>query len=183
MQEPSAPLDLDRAEARLDEEIGRLKRRFAALEAVVQESQAARPESGAFVIAATSREEMNEKELADELDRILSERLREAPDKSPNGPWEAPRLAVRWIRQHLGGKPDVRPNTPWQWQIIARIRSLPAHMQDPLRRYFVFREAEESICSSMNIAPVEFRRFLREATDYILMRRERMPELETKNTQ
>jgi hypothetical protein len=183
MQEPSAPLDLGRPEARLDEEIGRLKRRFAGAGSGGRRNQTAPPESGAFVIAATSREEMNEKQLADELDRILSERLREVPDKSPNGPWEACRLAVRWIRQRLGGKPDVRPNTPWQWQIIVRIRSLPEHMQDPLRRYFVFREAEESICSSMNIAPVGFRRFLREATDYILMRRERMPELETKKTQ
>jgi hypothetical protein len=122
---------------------------------------------------------MNEKNLADELDRILSERLREVP-ANPNGPREALRAAVRWIRTRLGGKPGAPPNPPWQWEIIARIRSLPERMQDALRRYFVFREAEESICSSLDIAPVEFRRFLREAADYILMRRERMPELETK---
>jgi hypothetical protein len=141
----------------------------------------ATPESGAFAIA-TSMEELNERNRADDLDRILSERLRELPAKYPNGPREALRLAMRWIRKRLGGKPDALPTAPWQWEIIARIRSLPPHLQDPLRRYFVFREAEESICLSIDATPREFRRFLRDATEYILMRQERIPELETKQT-
>lgn len=136
-------------------------------------------ESGAFA-TAISMEEMNERSRTDDLDRILSERLREAAAKYPNGPREALGLALRWIRKRLGGKPDVLPTAPWQWEIIARIRSLPPHLQDALRRYFVFREAEESICFSIDATPRQFRRFLRDATEYILLRRARMPELETK---
>lgn len=123
---------------------------------------------------------MNERSRADDLDRILSERLRDAPVKYPNGLREALRVAMRWIRKRLGGEPDVLPTAPWQWEIIARIRSLPPHLQEPLRRYFVFQEAEESICFSIETTPRAFRRFLRDATEYILMRQERMPELETK---
>jgi hypothetical protein len=106
---------------------------------------------------ATSMEEMNERNRADDLDRILSERLKEVPATYPNRPWGALHRAMRSIRTRLGGKPDVLPTAPWQWEIIARIRSLPPHLQEPLRRYFVFREAEASICFSIDTTPREFR--------------------------
>jgi hypothetical protein len=125
---------------------------------------------------------MTEEDLASALDRILSERLQEGPATHPNGPREVIDWAIRGIRRRVGVKPDAHPNTLCEWEIIARIRSLPARMQEPLRRYFVFQEAEESICRSIHTTTAAFHRFLREAADYILIRRERMPELETQPT-
>lgn len=122
---------------------------------------------------------MNEEENANAIDRILSERLREVP-VNPNRLREGIHRAIRGIRKRFGGKPEPAPNAPWQWEIIARIRSLPPHIQDPLRRYFVFRESEKSICASIGTTPGEFRRFLRDAAGYILMRQERPPELRQK---
>jgi hypothetical protein len=123
---------------------------------------------------------MPEEDLANLLGRILAERLRDAPASHLSGLREVASQAIRGVRELLGKKPDppaVVP-VPWQWEIVARIRTLPEHMQEPLRRYYVFREAEESICLSIKTTPGEFRRFLREATDYILLRRERMPEFD-----
>jgi hypothetical protein len=123
---------------------------------------------------------MPEEDFANALGRILSERSQDAPDPHSHGPREVVKRAVRSVRKLLGKRPDapaVVP-APWQWEIVARIRTLPDHMQEPLRRYYVFREADESICLSIKATPEEFRRFLREATDYILMRRERLPEFD-----
>jgi hypothetical protein len=123
---------------------------------------------------------MPEEDLTNILARILSERLRDAPAQPSNGLRKAVDQAIRGVRKLLGKKPDppaVVP-LPWRWELVARIRTLPEHMQEPLLRHYVFREAEESICLSMKTTPGEFRRFLREATDYILMRRERMPEFD-----
>jgi hypothetical protein len=123
---------------------------------------------------------MNEEDIANALGRILSERLRDTPAPHSDGPREVVNQAIRGVRKFLGKRPDppaVVP-APRQWEFVARIRTLPEHMQEPLRRYYVFREAEESICLSIKTTRREFRRFLREATDYILMRRERMPEFD-----
>jgi hypothetical protein len=140
--------------------------------------------SDVFAIAAVRREEeMNEQYLAHTMDRILAERLREVPAQYPKSLREAIHWPIRWIRDRPGAQPVVHPDSSCQDEIIARIRSLPAHMQEPLRRYFVFREAQESICFSIDTTAGEFRRFLRDAADYILMRHERMPELALRERQ
>ena len=130
------------------------------------------------------REEMYEENLANTLDRILAGRIREFGDRRPKSPREVIRWLIRWIRNLTGmhriGAGPVYPNSPIQSQTIARIHSLPAHAQDALRRYFVFQEAEESICLSIGATPRRFRRFLLDATGYILMRQERMPHLKQK---
>ena len=122
---------------------------------------------------------MDEEDIA-ALSRILAERLWDAPDPHSNSWKEVVNQAIRTVRKFLGKKPDppAALPAPWRWELVARIRTLPEHMQESLRRYYVFGEAEESICLSMKTTPGEFRRFLREATDYILMRRERMPEFD-----
>jgi hypothetical protein len=109
---------------------------------------------------------MPEEDLANALGRVLSERLRDAPAPQSHGPREVVNRAIRGVRKLLGERPDapaVAP-APWQWELVARIRTLPEHMQAPLRRYYVSREAEESICLSIKTTQGEFRRFLREAT-------------------
>jgi hypothetical protein len=110
------------------------------------------------------------------LARMLAKRLSDSSDPHSNGWQEVVNQAIRGVRQFLGKRPDPPTAVPWQWLLVARIRTLPEHMQEPLKRYYVLQEAEESICLSIKTPPEEFRRFLREATDYILMRRERMPE-------
>ncbi|MGA3236031.1 MAG: hypothetical protein ABSG03_07010 [Bryobacteraceae bacterium] len=112
------------------------------------------------------------------LARMLVKRLSDSPDPHSNGWQEVVNQAIRGVRKFLGKRPDPPTAVPWQWLLVARIRTLPEHIQEPLRRYYVFREAEESICLSLRTRPEEFRRFLREATDYILLRRERLPEFD-----
>jgi hypothetical protein len=108
------------------------------------------------------------------LARILVKRLSDSPDPHSNGWQEVVNQAIRGVRKFLGERPDPLR----QWLLVARIRTLPEHMQEPLKRYYVLQEADESICLSIKTPPEEFRRFLREATDYILRRRERMPEFD-----
>jgi hypothetical protein len=108
------------------------------------------------------------------LARILVKRLSDSPDPHSNGWQEVVNQAIRGVRKFLGERPDPQR----QWLLVARIRTLPEHMQEPLKRYYVLQEADESICLSIKTPPEEFRRFLREATDYILRRRERMPEFD-----
>ena len=122
---------------------------------------------------------MDERDIA-ALGRILAERLWDAPDPHSNGWQEVVNRAIRGVRKLLGKKPDppAALPAPWRWELVARIRTLPDHMQEPLRRHYILREAEESICLSLKTTPGEFRRFLREATYYILLRRERMPEFD-----
>jgi hypothetical protein len=126
------------------------------------------------------KEEMKDENLADTLDRILAERLQEFPANRPKSLRDAIDWAMRWLRDHASAKPSSHPNSSAQAEVIARIRTLPAHVRDPLRRYFVFREAEESICISTRTTPDEFHRFLQDAADYILMRQEQPPEPEEK---
>jgi hypothetical protein len=119
-----------------------------------------------------------EEDLAIAVERILSERLLEVQVTSWSGLLGAVRKATHKIRKGPGGKPAVRPNVPRQEDSLARMRSLPEDVQDLLRRYYVFLEAEQSICASMNMSPAKFRRLRRETSDYILKRRERKPEFE-----
>jgi hypothetical protein len=125
-------------------------------------------------------EEMHEENLANRLDRVLAERLREFPAGHPMSLREAVRRPIRWIRDRSGIRPVTRPSASCQEETIARIRCLPAHIQEALRRYFVFREAEESIAFSLQSTPADFRRFLRDAAGYTLQRHDRMPNLEQK---
>jgi hypothetical protein len=120
---------------------------------------------------------MNEEDIV-ALARMLAKRLSDSSDPHSNGWQEVVNQAIRAVRQFLGKRPDPPTAVPWQWLLVARIRTLPEHMQEPLKRYYVFQEAEESICLSIKTPPEEFRQFLREATDYILMRQERIPELD-----
>ena len=108
------------------------------------------------------------------LARILVKRLSDSPDPHSNGWQEVVNQAIRGVRKFLGERTDPLR----QWLLVARIRTVPEHMQEPLKRYYVLQEADESICLSIKTPPEEFRRFLREATDYILRRRERMPEFD-----
>jgi hypothetical protein len=145
-------------------------------------NRAVLPKLDAAVIASLNKKEEMKDNLANKLDRILAERLREFPGNRP----KRLRHAIRWVtglfRISALAKPDAHPESSGQAEIIARIRSLPANVQEPLRRYFVFREAEESICFSIQMTASEFHRFLRDAADYILMRQERPPRLEEKRT-
>jgi len=129
---------------------------------------------------ATEAEAMHEENLANTLDRILAERLREFPVTHPKILRGALYRVTGWFRRRSPSNADLQPDLPSPAETIARIRSLPTHGQVALRRYFVFREAEESICLSIDMSPGKFRRFLRDAADYILMRQDRMPQLEQK---
>ena len=121
---------------------------------------------------------MNQEELIIAVERLLSERLLEVKVTSRSGLLGAVRKAIHKIRKGPGDKPDVHPNLPGKEDLLVRMRSLPAAVQDSLRRYYVFLEAEQSICASTNMSPAKFRRLRREASDYILQRRERKPEFE-----
>ena len=121
---------------------------------------------------------MNQKDLASALEQLLSERLADTPITDSSGPLGAVRKAIHRLCKCLDGKPGVHAEIARQAQRIARIRSLPPHVQELLRRYYVFLEAEENICFSMGMPPDDFRRLRREASDYILNRRERKPDFE-----
>ena len=117
-------------------------------------------------------ESVNQEELERALDRLLAERLRDTPATASSIVLGALRTAIRGIRKG--------PKAPRQKDIIARIRSLPADVQETLRRHYIFLEAEESICASMKVTPAEYRRLRRDACDYILMRRETKPEFDVR---
>jgi len=121
---------------------------------------------------------MNQEDLDHALERLLSERLAEAPVTDSSGALGAVRKAIRRLHHCLAAKPGPHAPIAQQEQRIARIRSLPPHVQELLRRYYVFLEAEESICSCAGTTPDQFRRLRREAGDYILNRRERKPDFE-----
>ena len=115
---------------------------------------------------------MNQKDLASALEQLLSERLADAPVTDGSGPLGAVRRAIHRLRKCLAGKPGLHAQVARQERRIARIRSLPPHVQEMLRRYYVFLEAEENICSTTGMTPDEFRRLRREASDFILSRGE-----------
>jgi hypothetical protein len=121
---------------------------------------------------------MNQKDLASALERLLSERLGETPVTEPGDPLGPFRKAMHRIRKGLTRQPGVSAQIARHEQRITRIRALPPHVQELLRRYYVFLEAEENICFSMGLPAEEFRRLRREASDYILSRRDRKPEFE-----
>lgn len=106
---------------------------------------------------------------ASELDRLLSERMREMPDGFWGAAWKTvPRLMASVSRLR---KPDAKAAARRDAEKIARIKSLPERTRDALRRYYIFGEAEESICASMDMTPEDFRRLRLDARRYILNHR------------
>jgi hypothetical protein len=120
---------------------------------------------------------MNQKDLASALERLLCERLGEAEVNDTGGPVGAVRKAIHQVRRGLERKPGVEAEIEQQKERIARMRALPADIQELLRRYFVFLEAEENICFFLGMRPEDFRRIRREARDYVLGRSEVKPDL------
>ena len=116
---------------------------------------------------------MNQENFANELDRLLSERLRERPSEFSSAALGRVRRLTYWILKVWGRKPDADASAPRDVDLIARIHTLPAHVQEALRRYYVFGEAEESIGFSMNMSPEEFHRVRLDVRDYVLGRRAR----------
>jgi hypothetical protein len=119
---------------------------------------------------------MNQKDLARALERLLSERLADAPETGPSGPLGVVHKVIHRFRKGFARKPGLHVQITRQEQRISRIRSLPPHVQEVLRRYYVFLEAEENICSSTGMTLDQFRRLRRQASDYILSHRERRPD-------
>jgi hypothetical protein len=117
---------------------------------------------------------MNQDNFVNELDRLLSERLRETPDELSSAALGRVRRLTCWILKGWGRKPDADASAARDVDLIARIHTLPAHVQEALRRFYVFGEAEESIGFSMNMSPEEFHRVRLDVRDYILGRRARL---------
>ena len=107
---------------------------------------------------------------ANELDRLLSERLREMPGGSSSAALRRVRRLTHRFLKGFGRTPDANAAMPGHNEPIARIHALPAPMQEALRRYYVFGEAEESIGFSMNLSPEEFRRLRLDAREFVLGR-------------
>jgi hypothetical protein len=93
------------------------------------------------------------------LARMLVKRLSDSSDPHSNDWQEVVNQAIRGVRKFLAKRPDPPTAVPWQWLLVARIRTLPEHMQEPLKRYYVFQEAEESICLSIKTPPKSFAGF------------------------
>jgi hypothetical protein len=119
---------------------------------------------------------MDQKDLASALERLLSERMADAPRRDSSGPLGAVRKASYWFHKCFVRKPRLDSQIAQQEQRVWKIRSLPPHVQELLRRYFVFLEAEKSICSSTGMTLDEFRRVRRQATDYVLSRHDHKPD-------
>ncbi|HEV3197196.1 MAG TPA: hypothetical protein VGZ73_04800 [Bryobacteraceae bacterium] len=107
-------------------------------------------------------------DLINALEKALVERLCES---SPAGPLEAVRTAVHKMRRAVQREPRTSPDSPRYREAVDRLRALPERARELLRRHYVFLEAEESICLSMNMTSKQFRELKREAVDYVLMRR------------
>src|ERR1019366_8765437 len=109
--------------------------------------------------------------------------LRETPDELSSAALRRVRRLTCWILKG-GRKPDADVSAARDVDLIARIHTLPAHVQEALRRYYVFGEAEESVGFSMNMSPEEFHRVRLDVRDYILGRRARLimrpPQSQTK---
>jgi hypothetical protein len=112
------------------------------------------------------------KDLIDALEKVLVERLCDSSDATAGGPLEALRTAMHKMRRAIQPGPRVSSGSLAYTEVVSRVRSLPESAREILRRHYVFLEAEESICGSMNMTSKEFRKLRREAVDYVLMRRE-----------
>lgn len=112
----------------------------------------------------------------------MSERLLDAPATEFAGPLRVFRKTIRRLREGLSAKQGAQGHMAQHEQRMARIRSLPPRVRELLRRSCVFLEADEIICFSMGISHDEFRRVLREASDYVLSHRQRQPPSEPAQT-
>jgi hypothetical protein len=110
-------------------------------------------------------------DLINALEKVLVERLCDSSATRPEGPLGAVRTAMHKMRRAVQRGPRVSPVQPPYPDVVNRLRSLPEHVRELLRRHYVFLEAEESICLSMNLTSKQFRKLRREAVDYVLMRR------------
>jgi hypothetical protein len=116
---------------------------------------------------------MNQENLAKLLDWLLSERMREPPGEFSNAALRRVRRITSWILKACRRKPDDIAAATLDGDLIARIHILPAPIQEALRRYYVFGEAEESISISMNMNREELHRLRLEARNFVLGRRAR----------
>jgi hypothetical protein len=101
------------------------------------------------------------KDLQNALEKALVERLCEIPD----GPFTALRTAIR--RRWFQGERPSTANSSQYSDVASRVDSLPEPVRALLLRHYVFLEAEESICFSMNVTLKQLRRMKREAVDYV----------------
>jgi hypothetical protein len=111
------------------------------------------------------------KDLINALEKVLVERLCDSSAALPDGPLEAVRAAMHRMRLAIQPGQRISPGSPAYPEVVSRVRSLPEHVRELLRRHYVFLEAEVSICGSMNMTSKEFRKLRKEAVDYVLMRR------------
>ena len=111
------------------------------------------------------------KDLIDALEKVLVERLCESSGAAVDGPLDVVRTAMHKMRRAIQPGQRVSPGSPAYPAVVSRVRSLPESVRELLRRHYVFLEAEESICGSMNMTSKQFRKLRREAVDYVLMRR------------
>jgi hypothetical protein len=110
-------------------------------------------------------------DLINALEKVLVERLCDSSAARPGGPAGAVRTAMHKMRMAVQPGPRISPDPSRHPEVLNRLRSLPEQVREILRRHYVFLEAEESICVSMNIASKQFRKLKRDAVDYVLMRR------------
>jgi len=119
--------------------------------------------------AAGSSKSMNQENLAQLLDWLLSERLR-----SPSGAYAT--AAPKRVRRLLSLILDASRNEshtstlPLDDDMMPRIQALAPKVRDALRRYYVFGETGESIASSIGVSVLEFHRMRVRARDFVLNR-------------
>lgn len=113
---------------------------------------------------------MSPSDLIDALEKVLVERLWESA-AARTGPLGAVRTAIDKMGMAVQRGPRMSTAAPRYPEAVNRLRSLPEQVRELLRRHYVFLEAEESICLSMNMTSKQFRDLKRQAADYVLMRR------------
>jgi hypothetical protein len=144
-------------EVRLEKRGAGLTPGFGAFEALVDEARMSAP--------------MCPNDLINVLEKVLAERLCDCSSARTDGPLEAVRTAMHKMRLAVQRGPRISPSPPPYPEAVNRVRALPEQVRELLRRHYVFLEAEESICWSMNMTSRQFRKLRREAVDYVLMRR------------
>jgi hypothetical protein len=125
---------------------------------------------GAFVDEPRKSAPMCPNDLIYALEKALVERLCDSSAAWP-GPFGAVRTAMHKMGMAVQREPRISAGSARYPEVVSRLRSLPEQVKELLRRHYVFLEAEESICLSMNMTSKQFRKLNREAVDYVLMRR------------
>ncbi|HLK65136.1 MAG TPA: hypothetical protein VKU19_16955 [Bryobacteraceae bacterium] len=98
------------------------------------------------------------------MEKALVDRLCELPE----GPGGLFRNAIRSIEEAIRGRHPSPAAAERYAEIAIRVASLSEPMKMLLRRHYVFRETEESICLSINLTLKQFRQLKREALDHVL---------------